>query len=194
MNFDIMGTKKSLIYTGTGDKGTTSLVGGERVSKTHQRLESYGTIDELNSFIGLLVSSLEDQADKDFLHFVQHKLFTVGSYLATDQNSTELKIESKVTAESITRIENEIDRLDAGIPKMRNFILPGGCRSASLAHVCRTVCRRAERQIYKLAETDPVEEQVLIFVNRLSDYLFVLARKECIINDGKEIIWDYTCI
>ena len=194
MNFDIMGTKKSLIYTGTGDKGTTSLVGGARVSKTHQRLESYGTIDELNSFIGLLVSSLEDQADKDFLHFVQHKLFTVGSYLATDQNSTELKIESKVTAESITRIENEIDRLDAGIPKMRNFILPGGCRSASLAHVCRTVCRRAERQIYKLAETDPVEEPVLIFVNRLSDYLFVLARKECIINDGKEIIWDYTCI
>ena len=189
-----MGTKKSLIYTGTGDKGTTSLVGGERVSKTHQWLESYGTIDELNSFIGLLVSSLEDQADKDFLHFVQHKLFTVGSYLATDQNSTELKIESKVTAESITRIENEIDRLDAGIPKMRNFILPGGCRSASLAHVCRTVCRRAERQIYKLAETDPVEEPVLIFVNRLSDYLFVLARKECIINDGKEIIWDYTCI
>lgn len=189
-----MATKKSLIYTGTGDKGTTSLVGGERVSKTHQRLESYGTIDELNSFIGLLVTSLEDQLDKDFLYFIQHKLFSVGSYLATDQQSTELKIESRITPESIVRIENEIDRLDAGIPVMRNFVLPGGCRSASLAHVCRTVCRRAERQIYKLTETDPVEELVLIFVNRLSDYLFVLARKECIINDGKEIIWDYTCI
>lgn len=189
-----MDTKKSLIYTGTGDKGTTSLVGGERVSKTHQRLESYGTIDELNSFIGLLVSSLEDQTDKDFLYFIQHKLFTVGSYLATDQTNTELNIESKVIPENITRIEREIDRLDASIPKMKNFVLPGGCRSASLAHVCRTVCRRAERQIYRLAETDPVEELVLIFVNRLSDYLFVLARKECIINDGKEIIWDYTCI
>lgn len=189
-----MATKKSLIYTGTGDKGTTSLVGGERVSKTHQRLESYGTIDELNSFIGLLVTSLEDQLDKDFLYFIQHKLFSVGSYLATDQQSTELKIESRITPESIVRIENEIDRLDAGIPAMRNFVLPGGCRSASLAHVCRTVCRRAERQIYKLTETDPVEEPVLIFVNRLSDYLFVLARKECIINHGKEIIWDYTCI
>lgn len=186
--------KKSLIYTGTGDKGTTSLVGGERVSKTHQRLESYGTVDELNSFIGLLITSLEDQADKDFLYFIQHKLFSIGSYLATDQTSTELKVESRIAPETITRIEQEIDRLDGGLPKMKNFILPGGCRSASLAHVCRTVCRRAERQIYRLTETAPVEEFVLTFVNRLSDYLFVLARKECIINDGKEIIWDYSCI
>ncbi len=96
--------------------------------------------------------------------------------------------------ETITRIEREIDRLDNELPKMRNFVLPGGSRSASLAHVCRTVCRRAERQIYRLAETIPVEEPVLVFMNRLSDYLFVLARKECIRNNGKEIIWDYTCI
>ena len=161
--------KKSIIYTGTGDKGTTSLVGGERVSKAHQRIESYGTVDELNSF-------------------------TIGSYLATDQENTELKVESKVMPETITRIEREIDRLDNELPKMRNFILPGGSRPASLAHVCRTVCRRAERQIYRLAETIPVEEPVLVFINRLSDYLFVLARKECIRNNGKEIIWDYTCI
>ena len=181
--------KKSLIYTGGGDKGKTSLVGGQRVSKAHQRIESYGTIDELNSFIGLLVTSLDDQADIDFLSFIQHKLFTIGSYLATDQETTELKIESKVTPESIAHI----DRLDSELPPMKNFILPGGTRSASLAHVCRTVCRRAERQIYRLAETNPVEEPVLIFVNRLSDYLFVLARKECIKNNGKEIIWDYTC-
>ena len=165
--------KKSIIYTGTGDKGTTSLVGGERVSKAHQRIESYGTVDELNSFIGLLITSLEEKADQDFLLFIQHKLFTIGSYLAT---------------------EREIDRLDNELPKMRNFILPGGSRPASLAHVCRTVCRRAERQIYRLAETIPVEEPVLVFINRLSDYLFVLARKECIRNNGKEIIWDYTCI
>ena len=121
-------------------------------------------------------------ADIDFLSFIQHKLFTIGSYLATDQETTELKIESQLTPESIERIEREIDRLDSELPQMKNFILPGGSRSASLAHVCRTVCRRAERQIYRLAETNPVEEPVLIFVNRLSDYLFVLARKECIRN------------
>ncbi len=186
--------EKSKIYTGTGDRGTTSLVGGQRMSKAHQRIESYGTIDELNSFIGLLITSLEDPADTEFLSFVQHKLFTIGSYLATDQSTTELRIESRVTPESIARIEGEIDRVDSTLPKMRHFVLPGGCRSASLAHVCRTVCRRAERQIYRLAETDPVEEPVLVFINRLSDYLFVLARKECLKNEGKEIIWDSSCV
>lgn len=186
--------KKSVIYTGTGDKGTTSLVGGQRVSKAHQRIESYGTVDELNSFIGLLMTSLEDQQDKDFLSFIQHKLFTVGSYLATDQETTDLRIESRVTPESITRIEREIDRIDAALPRLKAFVLPGGCRSASLAHVCRTVCRRAERQIYRLAEEHPVEEPVLVFINRLSDYLFVLARKECVGNNGNEIIWDNTCM
>lgn len=186
--------KKSLIYTGTGDRGTTSLVGGERVSKAHQRIESYGTVDELNSFIGLLVSALEAGEDRDFLSFVQHKLFTIGSYLATDQETTALKVESRVTPESISRLEREIDRIDAALPQLRAFVLPGGCRSASLAHVCRAVCRRAERQIYRLAESEPVEEPLLVFMNRLSDYLFVLARKECIAHDGKEIIWDYSCI
>ena len=171
--------KKSIIYTRTGDKGTTSLVGGQRVSKAHDRIESYGTVDELNSFIGLLITALNDEKDTDFL---------------SDQATTELKIESKVTPESIERIEREIDRLDNELPKMHAFILPGGCRSAALAHVCRTVCRRAERQIYRLAENCPVEEPVLIFMNRLSDYFFVLARKECINNNGKEIIWDYTCV
>lgn len=185
--------KKSLIYTGTGDKGTTSLVGGQRVSKAHQRIESYGSIDELNSFIGLLIDALDDEKDKNFLHFVQHKLFTIGSYLATDQERTELRVESKVTAESIGRIEREIDRIDGALPKQTHFVLPGGGRPASLAHVCRTVCRRAERQVYRLAETDPVEDNVLKFINRLSDYLFVLARKECILHNGEEIIWDYTC-
>ena len=110
--------KKSIIYTGTGDKGTTSLVGGERVSKAHQRIESYGTVDELNSFIGLLITSLEEKADQDFLLFIQHKLFTIGSYLATDQENTELKVESKVMPETITRIEREIDRLDNELPKI----------------------------------------------------------------------------
>ncbi|MCD7977502.1 MAG: cob(I)yrinic acid a,c-diamide adenosyltransferase [Tannerellaceae bacterium] len=186
--------KKSAVYTRTGDKGLTSLVGGQRVSKTNDRIESYGTIDELNSFIGLLMVELTDQQDLDFLLFVQHKLFTIGSYLATDQACTELKIESKESEESIQRIEKEIDRIDSELPKMKHFILPGGSRSASLAHVCRTICRRAERRIYQLHEESPVEDAVLMFVNRLSDYLFVLARKECIKSNGHEIIWDYTCI
>ncbi len=109
--------KKSKIYTGGGDKGTTSLVGGQRVSKADPRIESYGTVDELNSFIGLLITRIQDQEDKDFLFFVQHKLFTVGSYLATDQKNTELKIESKITSESIERVEREIDRMAATIGK-----------------------------------------------------------------------------
>lgn len=186
--------KKSVIYTGTGDKGTTSLVGGQRVSKASERIESYGTIDELNSFIGLLMTAMEEGPDTEFLSFVQHKLFNIGSYLATDQETTEIQVPSRVSEESVERIEREIDRIDGELPKMKAFILPGGCRSAALAHVCRTVCRRAEREIYRLAETAPVEDLVLKFINRLSDYLFVLARKECIQHNGKEIIWDYTCI
>ncbi|MDR1937789.1 MAG: cob(I)yrinic acid a,c-diamide adenosyltransferase [Tannerellaceae bacterium] len=185
--------KKSMVYTKTGDKGTTSLVGGKRVAKTDTRIESYGTTDELNSFTGLLMTEISEKEDLDFLRFVQHKLFTIGSYLATDRESTELKIESRVTPESIARIEREIDRIDSQLPAMKNFVLPGGRRSAALAHVCRTVCRRAERQIYRLRETAEVEEPVLVFVNRLSDYFFVLARKECLANNGEEIIWDYTC-
>lgn len=185
--------KKSVVYTGTGDKGTTSLVGGERVAKTHPRIESYGTVDELNAFIGLLMTEVEDEEDRSFLLFVQHKLFTIGSYLATDQEHTQLRTRSQVQPEIITRIEREIDRIDEALPRMRAFVLPGGNRAAALAHVCRTVCRRAERNICRLAETAEVEESVLIFMNRLSDYLFVLARKECIREEGKEIIWDYTC-
>jgi cob(I)alamin adenosyltransferase len=184
---------KSNIYTRTGDKGTTALVGGKRVSKTHQRIEAYGTIDELNSFIGLLNTAVYDKEDQDFLLFVQHKLFTIGSYLATDQENTELKIESQVLPGTIERIEKEIDKIDSELPRMKNFVLPGGNKAASLAHVCRTVCRRAERQIYKLKDTALVEEPVLIFINRLSDYLFVLARKECLRGNNEEIIWDYTC-
>ncbi len=185
--------KKSLIYTGGGDKGTTSLVGGQRVFKADKRIESYGTIDELNSFVGWLITQLDGEDDKTFLSFVQHKLFTIGSYLATDQATTEIRIESHVTPASIARVEQEIDRLDESLPRMHHFILPGGSPSAAAAHICRTVCRRAERQIYRLAETAPVEEPLLVFINRLSDYFFVFARKECILHNGKEIIWDNTC-
>jgi cob(I)alamin adenosyltransferase len=186
--------KKSVVYTKTGDKGKTSLVGGKRVSKADKRIESYGTTDELNAFIGLLTTEINEKDDLKFLQFIQHKLFTIGSYLATDRESAELRAESKVTPESILRIEQEIDRIDGELPRMKNFILPGGCRSAALAHVCRTICRRAERQIYHLHETAEIEEPALVFINRLSDYFFVLARKECVKNNGEEINWDYTCI
>lgn len=186
--------KKSALYTGGGDKGMTSLVGGQRVSKTDQRIESYGTVDELNSFIGLLITELSDTRDIDFLRFIQHKLFTVGSYLATDQEETEFKVESGLTEENIRRIESEIDRLDSDVPKLNKFVLPGGCKSAALGHVCRTVCRRAERQIYRLASTCDIEKPVLVFINRLSDYLFIKSRHECIINHKDEIVWDNTCI
>lgn len=184
--------KKSIIYTGGGDKGTTSLVGGVRVPKTHPRLEAYGTIDELNSQIGLLIAETDDQETAELLLFVQHKLFTVGSYLATDTTQTDLRIESNVTPESISRLENAIDKIDAGLPRMKGFVLPGGNRTASLAHVCRTVCRRAERRIYRLTESATVEEPVLIFMNRLSDLLFVIARNECIRKNNDEIIWNNT--
>lgn len=187
--------EKSKIYTGGGDKGKTSLVGGFRVSKTHPRLEAYGTIDELNSFVGLLRAEIEDDSTNELLLFIQSKLFTIGSYLATDPTKTEYKIESHITEDSIVRIEQAIDVLDSELPKMKAFVLPGGARSAALAHVCRTVCRRAERNIYRLVESDEVEieEPVLIFMNRLSDFLFVLARKECLLKKGEEIFWNNTC-
>jgi cob(I)alamin adenosyltransferase len=184
---------KSLIYTGTGDKGTTSLVGGSRVSKTDVRIESYGTTDELNSFIALLMAEQLQENDKDFLLFIQHKMFTIGSYLATDRSQTALRPASQIGDDTIQRIEKEIDRLDASLPPIRHFLLPGGGRASALAHVCRTVCRRAERKIYALHEASPVEDNVLTFINRLSDYFFVLSRRLCLDNNGHEIIWDSTC-
>jgi cob(I)alamin adenosyltransferase len=185
--------KKSLIYTRTGDKGTTSLVGGVRVPKTHIRLEAYGTIDELSSHLGLLQTYLTDEADQRLVAFVQHKLFTVGSYLATDQSQTELRIESRIHEADIQRLEHAIDEADSQLPPMKGFILPGGSRGAAVCHICRTVCRRAERKILQLAESAPVEVEVTTFVNRLSDYLFILARKMNKIAEKDEIFWDKDC-
>ena len=187
--------RKSALYTGSGDDGTTSLVGGLRVPKTHQRLETYGTIDELNSFLGLLITDIENTGILDLLQFVQHKLFAVGSYLATDSKQTlnsqlsTLNSQPDISPENIVRIEQGIDLLDSELPQMRGFILPGGCRAAALAHVCRTVCRRAERQLYRLHEDVLIDESVLIFINRLSDLLFVIARYECFRKNIEEICW-----
>ncbi|MDR0937822.1 MAG: cob(I)yrinic acid a,c-diamide adenosyltransferase [Mediterranea sp.] len=184
--------KKSLVYTKTGDRGTTSLVGGTRVLKTNIRLHAYGTVDELNAYMGLLATYLHE-ADLSFVLFVQHKLFTIGSNLATDQERTELLRASIVKQEDVERIEDEIDKIDEQLPELKAFILPGGVRGAAVCHVCRTVCRRAERHILTLSETFPVSHEVLAFINRLSDYLFVLARKMNFEKQNSEIFWDNAC-
>lgn len=178
------------VYTKTGDKGQTSLVGGQRVSKCCERLESYGTVDELNSHIGVLITYCTDDKDKDFLVDVQGKLFVVGGYLATDNSQHEVRQGNIVTAEMVEEVEHEIDRLQELLPPLRLFILPGGSRAASYAHVCRTVCRRAERCILRLVETGAtVDDNVTAYINRLSDYFFVLARKLNVDNDTEDIVW-----
>ena len=187
-------TKKSLIYTRTGDKGKTSLVGGARVKKTHVRLEAYGTVDELNSQLGLLYTYLTEEGDKKLILWVQHKLFSVGSYLATDQSNTALRIESQIADEDIHRLENAIDEADALLPPLKAFVIPGGSRGSAVCQVCRTVCRRAERRILTMAEEHEVTENVSAFINRLSDYLFVLARKMNLLAETDEIYWDKSCI
>lgn len=181
------------IYTKTGDKGTTSLVGGTRVPKTHIRLEAYGTVDELNSHLGLLVTYLLDEKDKAFLRQVQDKLFSVGSHLATDREKTELKTASVISTEHVETVEREIDRLDGLLSPLSAFVLPGGSRGAAVCHVCRTVCRRAERRILALAEQVEISSELLAYVNRLSDYLFVLSRKMNQDEKKEEIFWDNRC-
>ena len=184
--------KKSMIYTKTGDKGTTSLVGGTRVPKTHIRLEAYGTVDELNSHLGLLQTYLADE-DKKIIFHVQNKLFSVGSYLATDQAQTKLRMESRIEDEDIRMLEQAIDVIDNELPPLNAFILPGGDRGAAVGHICRTVCRRAERRILALAEECDIDVRVTAFVNRLSDYLFILARKLNQLTKTEEIYWDKSC-
>lgn len=181
--------KKSSVYTKTGDKGTTALVGGMRVAKAHVRLDAYGTIDELNAFTGSLICEIDDENDLKVLSYIQHKLFTVGSYLATETEAISPKAASIITEKDIALLENEMDRMDNELPKLRQFVLPGGSESASRAHICRTVCRRAERCIYRVKEQFPVDENIMRFVNRLSDYFFLLSRKECN-KKGEEIFWN----
>jgi cob(I)alamin adenosyltransferase len=182
-------TKKSSVYTKTGDKGKTSLVDGTRVAKTHVRLEAYGTVDELNSFVGWLACVIGDDDTRRFLSFVQHKLFTVGSYLATETDAMPPKAASIISESDIRRIEEQIDGTDAELPRLNRFVLPGGNEAAARAHICRTVCRRAERQVYRVNDEYAVNQEVLVFLNRLSDYLFVLARKECH-KTSEEIFWE----
>jgi len=180
---------KSKIYTRKGDEGFTSLVGGKRVSKANPRIEAYGTVDELNSFIACLLETISDADDRDFLLRVQSNLFTLGSYLASESGRSGCSI----SEEEIARIEAAIDRMDALLPPLNRFILPGGCRGNAYANVCRTVCRRAERCIFKMNRAKNIDSNALKYINRLSDYFFVLARKQNFLQNVREIIWKNPC-
>ena len=164
------------IYTKTGDKGYTSLIGGTRVPKHHLRIESYGTVDELNSYIGLIRDQQLTDYDKDILKQIQDRLFTIGSSLAADPEKSRMVIPDLHTAD-IELLEKEMDRMNETLPELRHFILPGGSNTISYCHIARCVCRRAERLSVHLAEESTVDEKVNIYLNRLSDYLFTLARK-----------------
>ena len=181
--------KKSNIYTRTGDDGTTSLNGGTRVSKTDVRVEAYGSVDELNAQLGLLVTYLETEADRGVLRKVQNDLFAVGAYLATESGRAEERRMQGVSAADVAWLEQAIDEAEDGLPAWRGFVIPGGSRGAAVCHVCRTVCRRAERRILELAKRVEVRSEVCAYVNRLSDYLFVLSRKLLFIAGKDEIIW-----
>jgi cob(I)alamin adenosyltransferase len=164
------------IYTKTGDEGTTSLFGGKRVSKADLRIDTYGTVDELNSWIGVMRDQEINSSRKKALLEIQDRLFTIGSILATEPGNTKVKIPA-LAEEDIAYLEKEIDSMDAVLSPMRAFVLPGGHPSISFGHVSRTVCRRAERLIIGLNQSEAVDPMAIKYLNRLSDYLFVLTRK-----------------
>ncbi len=164
------------IYTKKGDSGTTGLIGGTRLPKHHIRIESYGTVDELNSYLGLLRDCVNDLAVTEFLVAVQDRLFTIGSQLAVGKDAVSMKLPN-IHISDIETIESKIDEMDATLPAMTHFVLPGGHPTVSHCHIARCICRRAERNIAHLAENEPVAEVILAYMNRLSDYLFVLSRK-----------------
>ncbi len=177
------------IYTKTGDKGTTSLIGGTKVSKSHLRIEAYGTVDELNSYIGLCRDLLTDSNNRQVLQEVQDRLFTIGSALACDPaKEVTMKIPD-LKEEDISLLEKEIDRMNELLPPMKSFILPGGHTTASHLHVARCVCRRAERCVVKLGEEEETAPIIQKYLNRLSDYLFVLARHTAHFLQAGEIPW-----
>lgn len=183
------------VYTKTGDQGTTALFGGTRVPKHHIRIESYGTVDELNSYIGLLRDQEIAAHFKEILMEIQDRLFTVGAILATPPDKEILKNGKprlnipKIIEADVTLLENEIDMMEESLPQMTHFVLPGGHTTVSYCHIARCICRRAERLSVHLHEMEPVDELVLKYLNRLSDYLFVLARKLSSDLKADEIKW-----
>jgi cob(I)alamin adenosyltransferase len=175
------------IYTKTGDAGETSLFGGRRVSKSDLRVDAYGTADELNAHIGCLIEACVDEPVRTLLREVQNRLFAIGASLASDPKSRPPA--ATITLEHTAALENAIDAMEQVLPTLKNFILPGGHPTVALCHVCRTVCRRAERLVVALHHIEPVEEEVLRYLNRLSDYLFVLSRYLGLQLGAAEIPW-----
>lgn len=182
--------KSFKIYTKTGDNGTSGLIGGTRVSKTDQRLEAYGTVDELNSWIGLIRTTFIEEEVSQTLELIQNKLFVIGSYLATDSSKSDLRQKLDCGGASISKLENEIDRMQEQLPALTHFVLPGGTPSAAHTHIARTVCRRAERRITAIEHELGNDKNALKFINRLSDYLFVLARYNNYTNKQNETLWN----
>ena len=176
------------IYTKTGDQGTTSLFGGMRVPKSDLRIDAYGTVDELNAYTGVLRDQDVNQKRKQVLVGIQDRLFTIGSMLATEPGNTKVKTPTLAEAD-IVELEKEIDKMDSELPEMKSFVLPGGHPSVSFCHVARTVCRRAERLTIALDQQVKVDPLIIMYLNRLSDYLFVLARKVTLEVGAEEIPW-----
>ena len=179
------------IYTKTGDKGETGLFGGERVSKNSLRIETYGTIDELNAFLGLAVLEVTDTSIKNILQNIQNQLFTVGADLSTPQIEKNKKLNiTRTPKEFYLSAEKIIDKYESQLDELKNFILPGGSKGAALLHICRTITRRAEREVVALDNTVKIGNNIIIFLNRLSDLFFVLARYENRVSNIPDIKWN----
>jgi cob(I)alamin adenosyltransferase len=176
------------IYTKTGDSGETSLIGGTRVPKHHIKIEAYGTVDELNSYIGLVRDTFDDLHSRDILYRIQNNLFVIGSHLAEDRTVSKMQL-PKIEEAEIVLLETEMDAMNVVLPELKFFILPGGYATASYAHIARCVCRRAERCATHLAQLEEVESDIIKYLNRLSDYLFVLARYIAFKNGAEEVKW-----
>ena len=186
--------KITKVYTRGGDKGKTSLVGGQRVSKASTRLEAYGTVDELSSHLGLLAAWLPEEGhEHQMVIRIQNNLFNLCTNLATDQTQTPLYPSAHLAEGEIELLEQEVDTIMQELPERQGFILPGGTPEAAQAHICRTVCRRAERRIVALAEETIVSPEVQQYINRLSDYLFVLAKKLNFLQGKSEKTWQNVC-
>ena len=175
------------IYTRKGDTGETSLIGGVRVSKTHIRIEAYGTVDELNSAIGIVRDSIQMPEIEEQLINIQNQLFTIGSELASAEGSK--MVIPHVSNEDITGLEQAMDQMDSELPELKNFILPGGDLATSYCHLARCICRRAERRVVTLYDHEPVDEKIIQYLNRLSDFLFMLGRYITHKNGGVETPW-----
>ena len=189
--------KHSILYTRTGDSGLTSLVSGNRVRKNHPRIEAYGTLDELNSHIGLLAAQeLPDSHEViPMLRYLQNRLFDIGAYLATDPDEMPQgrTMSVGISTADVARVEQMTDIIDGSLPPLRRFVLPGGTRPSAIAQIARTVCRRAERRILTLAEEADIDPLVMQFITRMSDFLFALGRF-CNVKAGREeIFWEKNC-